>query len=194
MPVVPCDLTKWPNGRVPYTVSEKNLNDVYRDTIQTAATELNERVGKDIFVPKGLEDCWAEFEWGEAGSSDIGCKGKRPQKINLNTGWKAAERVKQTIHEMCHCLGFEHEEYASQNPMKDYGQKVERFWQFRKDTMLDKQKVRVRTLLPLDTNSVMMYDMWRLALPLEERTKYSSHKLGNYLSWRDISAIKMLYV
>jgi len=195
MPVTPKNVVTWPNHVVPYEISETNLTEERTKVIHDAVQELNARVGNAIFVAKTNQTGWAMFQWGESGSSDIGyveARAREGQKIHLSTKWTEVERVKQTIHEMCHCLGFEHEWFASQYPLAACGP-TSFAWDMRGTKMLEKQRTGVTTILPLDANSVMMYNEWRNRMPPVTRARFASVMSGDYLSSRDISAIKFLY-
>jgi hypothetical protein len=109
MPVLRKDLTKW-DRVVPY---------IAPDPLRPMIDEFNEEVygkgGFKLFVHQSGEKWFAEVKIGGGGDSEksmseIGCMSKAKQLIRSTidqfTLW----------HEMCHCLGFEHEQLHAKYP------------------------------------------------------------------------------
>jgi len=101
MPVYHRDLI-WPDHKVPY-VQESVKTEVLREAI----TKFNAMIGHDILAPRTDETIYAEFEQGAFGCSSIGCQRTAgiAQKISVTA------HPFEIIHEICHCLGFEHEQF-----------------------------------------------------------------------------------
>lgn len=89
---------------VPY---ESSTNEVVNKSIQT----LNDAAGFGLFVPyTGQQDQADHVQFHvdtEQACSHIGCAFKGLQTINL----KASSDLFSCLHEIMHCLGFEHEQF-----------------------------------------------------------------------------------
>ena len=109
MSVLRNNLTKW-NRCVPYVAP-----DAFRPMIEEFNEEVYGAGGFKVFVPHSGEQFYAEVKLGQGGDSeksisDVGCMRTAGQIIRSTNDrfvlW----------HEMCHCLGFEHEQLHAKYP------------------------------------------------------------------------------
>uniref|UniRef100_A0A915KWE0 Metalloendopeptidase n=1 Tax=Romanomermis culicivorax TaxID=13658 RepID=A0A915KWE0_ROMCU len=96
---------KWPKGVVPYII-DKGISKLRRDNIETAIRQFNLHTCVK-FVPRKKEDHYLQFFSKDGCSSFVGVQRyfSSAQPLNLAPGC----RVSDTMHEMMHALGFEHE-------------------------------------------------------------------------------------
>ena len=99
MAVLTTESKFWPHP-VPYKPCDDK-------TVKDAIALINKAVGFDVFVPHEQQTNVVTFAIGSTRScSAIGCQ-TGPQEISLKQG----SDTFSCVHEMMHCLGFEHEQF-----------------------------------------------------------------------------------
>ena len=213
MPVKKKTTQLWPNSRIPYTLNPA-IQGPHKDKIVKAIQDLNKHVNFMLFTEKEQTDHhYAEFLIGEQSESPIGCQEDGPQQIRIKSiksedPMDPATVSEHTIlHEMCHCIGLEHEHFHPDYP---FGENVDDLRQEIKDSKIlpfpDSQVPRIIETRKkcekvgntnCDFNSVMMYGNWGKIEFGNDKfgkkfQKYAS-EVEDHLSKDDVAAIKSLY-
>lgn len=89
----------WPNSQVPYE------NPEMIQSVGPTIERFNRVFSKPILIPRTNEHDYAVFKKQESGCSPIGHQKTGMQNIIVKGN------PFEIIHEICHCLGFEHEQF-----------------------------------------------------------------------------------
>jgi hypothetical protein len=209
MPVKHNPTQLWPGSRVPYVIlatADTIANPEITTKITNAIGILNNHVGFNLFVPKQTSDIhYVEFEVGSQSESKIGRQTTNTQKI-LVKSVPAAEFGKPNtvnergiIHEMCHCLGLEHEHFHPSYPFgnnpNNLHDSIKSKLQFpaQQAPIIIAKRGQCQAVNGsiCDFNSIMMYGIWG-NINIQGFTKQTT-PVNNYMSQADVAALKHLY-
>lgn len=203
MPVKHNGTQLWPNSRVPYVILPIAGSSAQKLEITTKITNaigiLNTHVGFNLFVPKQASDTqYVEFEVGSQSESRIGRQTTNTQKI-LVKATTGTVNERGIIHEMCHCLGLEHEHFHPSYPFgndpNNLHDSIKSKLQFpaQQAPMIITKRGQCQAINGsiCDFNSIMMYGIWG-NIDITGFAKQTT-PVNNHLSQADVAALKHLY-
>lgn len=203
MPVKHNNTQLWTGSRVPYVIlpiagsSAQQLE--ITNKIMTAIGFLNTHVGFNLFAPKQESDTqYVQFEVGSQSESRIGRQTTNTQKI-LVKATTGTVNERGIIHEMCHCLGLEHEHFHPSYPFgndpNNLPDSIKSKLQFpaQQAPLIVTKRSQCQAVNGsiCDFNSIMMYGLWG-DINIQGFTKQTT-PVNNYMSQADVAALKHLY-